>query len=46
MSHSSPIIQELEQELARKDIPEFRAGDTIAVHALISEGGKDRVQVF
>ena len=46
MSHASPIIQELEQELVRKDIPEFRPGDRIAVHALISEGGKERVQVF
>ncbi|MFV8751263.1 50S ribosomal protein L19 [Nannocystaceae bacterium ST9] len=46
MSHSSPIIQDLERELFRKDIPEFRAGDRIAVHALISEGGKDRIQVF
>jgi large subunit ribosomal protein L19 len=46
MSHSSPIIQDLERELFRKDIPEFRAGDRIAVHALISEGGKERIQVF
>jgi len=46
MSHSSPIIQDLERELIRTDIPEFRAGDRIAVHALISEGGKDRIQVF
>jgi large subunit ribosomal protein L19 len=46
MSHSSPIIHELEQALSRNDIPEFRAGDRIAVHALISEGGKDRIQVF
>ncbi|NVB37847.1 50S ribosomal protein L19 [Pseudenhygromyxa sp. WMMC2535] len=46
MSHASPLIQELEQELVRQDIPEFRPGDTIAVHALISEGGKERVQVF
>lgn len=46
MSQASPIIHELEQELARQDIPEFRAGDRIAVHAMISEGGKDRIQVF
>jgi large subunit ribosomal protein L19 len=46
MSHSSPIIHALEQELTRQDIPEFRPGDRIAVHALISEGGKDRIQVF
>ena len=46
MSQASPIIQDLEQSLVRNDIPEFRAGDTIAVHALISEGGKERIQVF
>ena len=46
MSHASPIIHELEQELVRKNIPEFRPGDRIAVHARISEGGKDRIQVF
>jgi large subunit ribosomal protein L19 len=46
MSHASPIIHQLEQELARTDIPEFRPGDRIAVHAMISEGGKDRIQVF
>jgi large subunit ribosomal protein L19 len=46
MSHASPIIHQLEQELARTDVPEFRPGDRIAVHAMISEGGKDRIQVF
>ena len=46
MSYSSPIIHELEQDLARTDVPEFRPGDRIAVHVLISEGGKDRIQVF
>ncbi len=46
MSQSTPIIEELEQGLLRSDIPEFRPGDTIAVHARISEGGKERVQVF
>ena len=46
MSHASPIIQDLEQSLVRNDIPEFRPGDTIAVHAMISEGGKERIQIF
>jgi large subunit ribosomal protein L19 len=46
MSQASPIIHQLEQELARTDVPEFRPGDRIAVHAMISEGGKDRIQVF
>ena len=46
MSHASPIIHQLEKELVRPDVPEFRPGDRIAVHAVISEGGKDRIQVF
>lgn len=46
MSYSSPIIEAIEASYSRKDIPEFRAGDTIRVHALISEGNKERIQVF
>ncbi len=30
----------------RSDIPEFRAGDTLAVHVRVIEGDKERVQVF
>jgi len=46
MSHRSPIIASIENSYDRKDIPEFRPGDTIRVHARISEGGKERIQVF
>jgi large subunit ribosomal protein L19 len=46
MSHSRPIIQAIEAKFARTDLPEFRAGDKVRVHALISEGNKERVQVF
>ncbi len=46
MSHHHPIIAAIENSYDRKDIPEFRSGDTIRVHARISEGGKERVQVF
>jgi large subunit ribosomal protein L19 len=46
MSYTSPIIAAIENAHARPDIPEFRAGDTIKVHAQISEGGKDRIQIF
>lgn len=28
------------------DIPSFRAGDTVAVHAKITEGNKTRIQIF
>ncbi|PIP92570.1 MAG: 50S ribosomal protein L19 [Bdellovibrio sp. CG12_big_fil_rev_8_21_14_0_65_39_13] len=29
-----------------KNLPHFRTGDTISVHARISEGGKSRIQTF
>ena len=29
-----------------KDYPDFRAGDSVAVHARIKEGNKSRIQVF
>ncbi|SLM27942.1 50S ribosomal subunit protein L19 [Desulfamplus magnetovallimortis] len=40
------IIEQLEMEQMRLDIPDFRAGDTIKVHAKIKEGDKERIQVF
>ncbi|MFC2336649.1 MAG: 50S ribosomal protein L19 [Negativicutes bacterium] len=40
------IIQALEQEQLRSDIPEFRPGDTVKVHAKIVEGTRERIQVF
>lgn len=44
--NSHPIIESIETSYARKDIPEFRPGDTIRVHARISEAGKERIQMF
>lgn len=46
MSYSCPTITEIERTQLRTDLPEFRAGDTIRVHALISEGNKERIQIF
>jgi len=40
------IIQALEREQMRIDIPDFRPGDTVRVHAIIKEGDKERIQVF
>ena len=40
------IIEVLEQEQLRSDIPEFRAGDTVKVNAKIVEGNRERIQVF
>lgn len=36
----------LEKEQMRVDIPHFKAGDTVRVHARIKEGEKERIQVF
>ena len=40
------IIETLEKEHMRTDIPDFRAGDTVKVHARIKEGEKERIQIF
>jgi len=42
----SSIIQKIEEEQLRQDIPEFRPGDTVKVHIRIIEGTKERVQIF
>ena len=39
-------IAQLEAVHLRQDLPEFRVGDTVAVHYRIVEGDKLRVQVF
>ncbi len=40
------IIEILEKEQLRKDIPEFAPGDTVKVHAKIVEGNRERIQIF
>jgi large subunit ribosomal protein L19 len=40
------VIEAIEREQMRLDIPDFRAGDTVKVHAKIKEGDKERIQVF
>jgi len=40
------VIQKLESEQLKKNIPEFRIGDTLSIHVRIIEGEKERVQVF
>ncbi len=40
------IVHEIGKEQLRKDLPEFRVGDTIKVHYKIKEGSKERTQIF
>ncbi len=36
----------LDAQSQRTDIPDFRAGDTVKVHARVVEGNRSRVQIF
>ncbi|WP_127848535.1 50S ribosomal protein L19 [Lacticaseibacillus hulanensis] len=40
------LINEITKSQLRDDIPEFRAGDTVRVHAKIVEGERERIQIF
>jgi len=36
----------VDQASLREDIPDFGPGDTVKVHVKVSEGNRDRIQVF
>ena len=40
------LIDEIERELGKKELPPVHVGDTVEVHYLIREGEKERVQLF
>ncbi|MFW6160790.1 MAG: 50S ribosomal protein L19 [Acidobacteriota bacterium] len=40
------FMELVEEKELRKDLEEFKVGDTINVHVLIKEGEKERIQVF
>jgi large subunit ribosomal protein L19 len=42
------VIEKLQEEQVRKDLPEFRPGDTVRVHVRLkeAEGEKERIQPF
>jgi large subunit ribosomal protein L19 len=40
------IINIIEQEQMKTDLPDFRAGDTVRVHVKLIEGERKRIQVF
>ncbi|PLX80742.1 MAG: 50S ribosomal protein L19 [Desulfuromonas sp.] len=40
------IVDRIGQEHMRKNIPPFKAGDTVRVHVKIKEGEKERIQIF
>src|SRR5262245_25529676 len=42
----SKIIQQLEQEQLRSDLPAFKTGDTVIVNVKVKEGDRERVQAY
>ncbi|MDA8165280.1 MAG: 50S ribosomal protein L19 [Desulfobacteraceae bacterium] len=40
------LIEQIEREQVRHDMPELRAGDSVRVHIRIIEGDKERIQIF
>jgi large subunit ribosomal protein L19 len=40
------VLDALDAQSQRTDIPAFRAGDTVKVHARVVEGNRSRVQIF
>ncbi|MBX3101172.1 MAG: 50S ribosomal protein L19 [Bacteroidetes bacterium] len=40
------LINLVEAEFFRTDLPNFRAGDTVNVHVRIKEGNKERIQQY
>ena len=40
------IIKKLEEEQLKKDVADFRVGDTVRVYAKVIEGSRERIQVY
>jgi large subunit ribosomal protein L19 len=40
------IIRAIEQQQMKTDLPDFEVGDNVKVHYRITEGNRERIQVF
>ena len=40
------IIEKIQRENLKQDLPEFRVGDLVKIHTKIREGEKERIQVY
>ena len=40
------IIRAIEQQQLKQELPEFHVGDNVKVHYRITEGNRERIQVF
>ena len=46
MSSKNKIIQELENEQLKQDVPPFSPGDTVVVQVRVIEGDRERLQAY
>ena len=46
MTGKTPIIDELEKEQIKREIPHFSPGDTVVVQVKVKEGSRERLQAF
>ena len=40
------LLQLIENEQLKKDVPDFRPGDTVRVHVRVVEAERERIQIF
>lgn len=40
------LVRIIEKKYEKKEIPDFRPGDTVRVHIKVMEGDKERTQIF
>ncbi|HET7770700.1 MAG TPA: 50S ribosomal protein L19 [Chloroflexota bacterium] len=40
------VIDEIQREQLRTDVPQFGVGDTLRVHVKVTEGNRERIQAF
>jgi large subunit ribosomal protein L19 len=46
MGINQNLINKVTSKQIRTDLPEINTGDTVRVHVKISEGGKERIQMY
>ena len=40
------LIKSIENEFLKEDLPSFGPGDTVKVNVKVSEGNRERIQIF
>ena len=40
------LIENIEKDYLKQDLPDFNSGDTVKVNVKVSEGNRERIQTF